>query len=238
MNKAIFLVIMLAVMAGFSNYSHSEPLRAGLNEAGRIPYSFSKDVNERGIYYEILNAIGSVTGDQFYFVYAPPKRIMSLFNSGEIDVEIGINPKWREGEPGVYSVPFGKAEDVLVFGAGKKTFYKGPESLNGKRVGTIMGYVYPALEGIVRDDANSEAQMFAKLAAERYDQAVCVKETALYLIKTNSAYKSFEISEPVSSEDIMIRLNPGKKDALDRLNKAIKTLQESGEIQKIYDKYR
>ena len=64
------------------------------------------------------------------------------------------------------------------------------------------------------------------------------KEIAQYWIKVKPEYKNFEIGEIISSDEIMIRVHPSKTNVLERLNKAIKQLKQSGQIERIYTNYK
>ncbi len=69
-----------------------ETLRVAVTEKGKPPLTFPQHSSNTGVYLDILAAIGSITGDTFVFDYYPPKRILYSFDTGKVDMEIGINP--------------------------------------------------------------------------------------------------------------------------------------------------
>lgn len=97
-----------------------ETLTVAVTEHGKPPLTFPQHSSQTGIYLDILAAIGLITGDTFVFDYYPPKRIMFTFVAGKADIEMGINPVWRQSSrvPGEYTIPFAKAEDIVLFSTG------------------------------------------------------------------------------------------------------------------------
>jgi len=223
----------------------SETFVVGFMEDGYPPMFFSKKSHDTGIYKDIYAAISKITGDRFTFAYYPHTRVLYMFEKNRIDIETGVNPAWRKGcnTPGVYTIPFAKLTDVILFRPGKKINVAKPEDLRGRKLGAVRGYVTPgfmslfARNEIIRIDGNSEQQLMRLMANGRLDQMLINKTVALYWMKKNPDYKNFEIGSAVVEVDIMIRLHPAKKHTVDRLNKALKQLVASGEIERIYAMY-
>lgn len=236
---AIFLTGFLALAL------NAETIKVALPVYGRAPFSFPPNSKELGIFPEILNEITKLTGDKFEYTYLPPQRMRTFFDEGKVDVDIGVNPVWRSDSKveSVYSIPFAKAEDVIVFAKGKKISGKDAKAFKGKKIATVRGYIYPGFmkafadQSISRRDVNSESQALKVLAAGRLDQAFIRKDIALYFIKSDPSLKDLEIGETIGSVDISIRLHINKKSALKRINKAISTLKKNGTLKKIYQKY-
>lgn len=225
---------------------NAEKLIVAFSDMGKPPLTFTKASNRKGVYKKLLQAVGKITGDTFIFKYYPPKRIMKRFEQGYIDIEMGINPGWRRSSkvPGHYTIPFSKAENVLVFGQGKKVPVQSAKDLKGKTLGTIRGYYYfgymDAFSSgeIKRDESNDEETILKRIFKGRFDQAIMTKEIAQYWIKVKPKFRTMEIGDTTSSVDIMIRVHPKKKRIIKRFNAAIRQLQKSGKIDKVYSEYR
>ena len=167
--------LLLGILSFLAVNVLAETLIVALTQNGKPPLSFPERSSETGIYQDILVAVGSITGDTFVFNYYPPKRIMFLFEYGRVDIEIGINPVWRQFSkvPGNYTVAFAKAEDIILFAPGKKFSVHGAKDLKGMKVGAVRGYYYPgymeafAKEEIIRIDGNDEEHLLKRLSIGR-----------------------------------------------------------------------
>jgi len=200
---------------------------------------------QTGIYQELLDELGKMTGHRFQVQYFPYARLANKFDLGQIDFEPGVFPGWvrQQKVPGVFSVPFGKVVDVLVFAPGKHFPVRTPMDLSGRTLGLVRGYAYPDLRdlfasGVVhRSDAVSETQLPAMLAAGRMDQILINKAVAQYSMLQVPRYREFVFGDVVGSFDVSMRVHPSKKAALPTLDDAIVAMKRSGAIARIYAEY-
>lgn len=198
-----------------------------------------------GIYQEIFDELGRLTGDRFDVQYYPYPRIGLLFNSGQLDIEPGVYPGWVRNQPtpGLFSVPFGQVIDVMVFAPGKAFPVKRPEDLRGKSVGLVRGYAYPDLVPLIeagqidRRNGLNEAQLLEMLAKSRFDQVVVNKAIVQYSMIKVPEYRYLEIGDAMSTFDVSMRVHPKHEAWLDTLDAAILQLKQQGVIKKIYGKY-
>ena len=198
-----------------------------------------------GIYQDIFDELGKLTGDTFNVQYYPYPRLGLLFNGGQLDIEPGVYPGWVQGQstPGVFSVPFGKVVDVMVFAPGKAFPVARPEDLRGKSVGLVRGYAYPDLRELIdegqldRRNALNEAQLLEMLAKSRFDQIVVNKAIAQYSLAKTPEYRGLEIGDVMSAFDISMRVQPRHEAWVSKLDAAILTLKQRGVIDAIYAKY-
>jgi polar amino acid transport system substrate-binding protein len=201
--------------------------------------------DKTGIYQDIFDELGRLTGDTFSVQYYPYPRIGLLFNSGQLDIEPGVYPGWVQGQstPGIFSVPFGKVVDVMMFAPGKAFPVKRPEDLRGKSVGLVRGYAYPDLRALIetgqidRRNALNEAQLLDMLAKLRFDQIVVNKAIAQYGLARTPEYRHLVIGDVMNSFDVSMRVHPRHGAWLNTLDAAILQLKQKGIIEKIYAKY-
>lgn len=199
----------------------------------------------RGIYQDILDELAKLTGDRFDVQYYPYPRISLLFNEGSLDMEPGVYPGWVQNQPvpGLFSVPFGKVVDVLVFAPHKAFPVKQPEDLRGKSVGMVRGYAYPELIPLIasgqldRRNALNEQQLLDMLARSRFDQVIANKAVAQYNLLQVAEYRRLEIGDVISAYDVSMRVQPRHAAWLDKLDAAIIQLKQQGTIEKIYAAY-
>lgn len=237
LSKAVFLLWSVCSSAG----THAATFEVGF-------YNYPPMMIEQGqtgIYQDILDELGKLTGDTFSVQYYPYPRIGLLFNGGQLDIEPGVYPGWvhHQPTPGMFSVPFGKVVDVMVFAPGKAFPVVRPEDLRGKSVGLVRGYSYPDLRAMIeagqldRRNALNEAQLLEMLAKSRFDQIVVNKAIAQYSLTRTPEYHRLEIGDVMSSFDVSMRVHPRHKAWLDKLDAAILTLKQRGVIEDIYGKY-
>jgi len=241
-NTVIFKCLLLLSVCRFG---FADTFVVALYESGSPPLFFEKSSSKTGIYKDVLTLIGSITGDQFEYKYYPARRAMRIFETAGYDIEPGINPAWREAAEiqGLYTVPFSKANDVIVFRKNETKKSSKPEDLAGERVGTINGFVYPYFSSafnsglVLREDTRTELQLMAMLSRKRLDQILIRKDTAEYRITTDPQFNNLEIGPVIGFVPIMFRFHPDKTDAIERFNKAIERLKDRREIEQIYNRY-
>jgi polar amino acid transport system substrate-binding protein len=181
-----------------------------------------------GIYQELLDELSEMTGHRFQVQYFPYARLANKFDLGQIDL---------------FSVPFGKVVDALVFAPGKHFKISTPRDLSGRTLGLVRGYTYPDLRelfdsgAVHRTDAVSETQLMAMLAAGRIDQILINKAVAQYNILQVPKYRDFVVGDVLGSFDVSMRVHPSKKALLPKLDEAILKMKRSGAIARIYAKY-
>ncbi|MDX5373429.1 MAG: transporter substrate-binding domain-containing protein [Pseudomonadaceae bacterium] len=199
----------------------------------------------RGIYQDIFDELARLTGDRFDVQYYPYPRIGLLFDEGKLDIEPGVYPGWMQGQetPGLFSVPFGKVVDVLVFAPNKAFPVRQPEDLRGKSVGMVRGYAYPELAPLIasgqldRRNGLNEQQLLGMLAKSRFDQIIVNKAIAQYHQLKIPEYRRLEIGDLISSYDVSMRVHPRHAAWLEELDAAIVKLKQQGIIEKIYATY-
>lgn len=199
-----------------------------------------------GIFYDIFDRIGTITGDKFIMLQMPAARAILEFDLGRVDIEPGINPTWRSHakEKGVYSIAYISVDEVIVFRSGEQFNVKIPEDLFGRKVGIVRGFSYPWFEsafmsGDIEQALNmSESLLVKQLLLKRVDQIFISKESIEYMKKNDPVLSELMVGDIVSSVEVMMRVHPTKSELLPRLNKALKQMINDKSIEKIFTKYK
>lgn len=157
----------------------------GFGDFNEAPYGIVHNGElQGGVQFELGNALASQLGRRAVFRHLPRNRISQELISGGIDLYCLAAPTFY---PNFSTASFTQTlftdTDVILFAAN----HQGPvglEGLSGKRVGTVLGYLYPpSLEylftnGIaVREDARNAEANIRKLTAGRID-AIIIPEVA------------------------------------------------------------
>ena len=209
-----------------------------------FPPYMSSDT-QTGIYHDIFESISRDTGYTFEIEYYPSTRLKMNFENNVIDIEPGVNPAWRKDSkvPGLYTIPFAKSVDVVIFRPGQQIPVDGPESLKGRTIGVVRGYVYPGFTDsftnneIIRADLTDEPQLLKFFIAGQIDQIFINRAVVQYWLQKKTPEHHYIMGDIIGDVEVMMRVHPSKKQALERLNKSIEKLSTSGEIEKIYKKY-
>ncbi|WDE06944.1 transporter substrate-binding domain-containing protein [Thalassomonas viridans] len=210
------------------------------------PYIMKKQGKRQGITIDLFALLAKHTGHKFILHEAPVARAMREFDLGRIDIEPGVTPAWRKHRPvpGLYSIVYEDAIDVIVF-MGKNRFKVNEVSdLYGKTIGVVRGYSYPGFdqafaEGKIKKVENSiEEHLLKQLAFGRIDQIFLGYRTALYFKKQGGIYKDLAIGDVVGRNSISLRVHPSKAYLLPGINAALQKMLDSGEVQAIFDKYQ
>ena len=240
--RFVLLFCCLSVMAIISSSIQAATFKVGFYNH---PPFMSRD-SQTGIYHDIFDSIARETGYTFEIEYYPSSRLRVNFENNLIDIEPGINPIWRQDSkvPGHYTIAFARTVDVVLFRPGQLIPVHGPESLEGKTVGAIRGYFYPGFmdsfdsNKIIRADLTDEPQLLNFLVAGRVNQIFINKAVAQYWLLKNDSYRNYIIGDVIGDVEVMMRVHPSKIKELKQLNKALKKLSTSGEIDKIYKTYQ
>ena len=210
------------------------------------PYSMKKQGKRQGIIIDLFTLLAKYTPHEFVLREAPVARGMREFDLGRVDIEPGVTPAWRKHRavPGLYSIVYDEAMDVIVFKEENRFKLKQVSDLYGKTIGVVRGYSYPGYDqafasGKIKKVENSiEEHLLKQVATGRLRQIFMGYRTALYFKKLGGAYKDLAIGDVVGRSSISLRLHPNKADLLPDINAALQKMLDSGEIQAIFDKYK
>lgn len=240
--KVLFCIALLII----SSVSSADTYKVMLYSPNNPPYIIFEGDKEVGIFIDIFTEIGKITGDKFEFVHLPIARALLEFDKGNVDIEPGVNPNWRQHLKviGQYSVSYAQSDEVIVFSPGNKIEVNGPADLMNEIVGIVRGFSYPdydaafSTDSIIRINNVSQTHLLEQLLKKRFKQIFVGLNTILYFQKVYPEYQSIEIGNVVDSQSVMMRVHPDKAELMPRLNKALETLMLNKEIEKIYARYR
>lgn len=244
LNNVKLAIIVLA--STFSQASVADTLRVMLHTGSFPPYFFDEDDSRTGTIKDIFNAISQETGDTIEYVRVPFNRALHMFETGDIHIEPMTNPAYR-GEssvPGIYSIPFAVADEIILFNKESYKQVDSQEDLLGETIGVVKGYYYPKYTPYFEDGrigsypVKNENKLIQLLVAGRLSQGLINKDFAQYQVTRQHLEDKAVLGQPYHSLDMMIRFHPTKEAAVTRFNKAILKLKEKGIINGIYDKYR
>ncbi|WP_462173610.1 substrate-binding periplasmic protein [Pseudoalteromonas xiamenensis] len=211
------------------------------------PYSFESNSQFSGLFVDIFDEISAQTGLCFEYLPVSVARGQRLFEKGEIDIEPGVSPTWRQEStnPGIYSYFYARSREIILARVGP--VLTSPEQLYGQVMGRVRGYRYGAFEvhfnrenetdKITVYDNTSERELLAQLYHQRFNYMMVGDITADYYKLTQPEYRGFQEVYEISNLPVAMRLQPHLSQLRDTLNRVLEKMVESGDVARIYAQY-
>lgn len=256
MNISKYVVWVVVCGLFHSSLAGAVSLSVGLIEGGRAPYFMKATDNlpERGIYIDVLHEIAAQTGLSFQFKYYPQARLRAYMKHGILDVEPGIDPLWRtaEGEESasVYSDVILNSDEVMVYNP--KEFMLPPDldDFKSLQLCTLLGFNFfykdkdkDAERGlyaehnldtsVVNPNVVRENQLLKLVELGRCDYAIF----PIDVIRKKVKLHGLEMTKPVATYQLRIRLHRDRILYLEAINNAIANMKKTGKLQAIIDSY-
>lgn len=238
--KLIVLAFSVLSAVSFSLFAEPKPiLKYNLNGSSTwVPYYIKNGGNKPGILREFIPRMLDKAGIEGQVLEFPPRRTNQALQRRQLDFDI-VSPSWFENDQisddFVASIPFLPIKEYVVTLAGKSSAWAQTHQLHGKRIGTVMGYIYPNTHTFTRVDFGSERELVRALDKKRVDAAIIGDLPALYWAK------QFDISIALASihsdGELVIRLHKSQQALLPQINQSLQYFIESGEIDAIVAKY-
>jgi polar amino acid transport system substrate-binding protein len=208
----------------------------------------SKD-GSNGILMDVLRAVTGPLGCTVTTIRLPDKRGWDMLEHGGVDVYASAK-EWTEApDRFLWTDPFMPNDDVLVYRAGAPQIYSGPESLHGKTVACIKGFVYPALEGgfashlITRIDAPSPEAMLELVLLGRADAALVNRTEIRWIFRTKKYLESHRFrvdTQPVDRAFFRFLFPRGRgwEPMVEQFNRRLRAMRQDGTLKTILGRYR
>ncbi|OIQ50342.1 Bacterial extracellular solute-binding protein, family 3 [Pseudodesulfovibrio hydrargyri] len=245
------LLIESAGMAGVVPTAAEERSMVMFIAYADVPPYYIDDSEGRGngILMDVLRAVTGPLNCTVTSMRLPDKRGWEMLEHGGVDVYASAREWIGNPDRFLWTDPFMPNDDVLIYRAGSPQIYSGPESLYGKTVACIKGFVYPTLEGhfgpgrIMRIDATSPEAMLELLVRGRAD-AVLVNHTEIrWIFRTSREHEPhrFRIdAQPVDRALIRFLFPRGRgwEPMVGQFNRRLHAMRKDGSLNAILDRYK
>ena len=191
-----------------------------------------------GIDADIARAIADQMGMELEIQDMAFDSLIPAIQSGKADfAAAGMTVNEERLRNVDFTETYAEAAQVIIVKEGSAI--AAPADLTGKKIGVQTG----TTGDIYADDVeNAEVQRFNKgmeavmaLTQDKLDAVIIDREPAKVFVKENEGLKILD--EAFTEEEYAIAIKKGNTELLEKMNAAIKELKESGELQKIVDKY-
>lgn len=231
-----------------SDTSLEDLQEAGVMRVGMCPeYPPFETINEsgeiEGFDVDLANAIAEKLGVETEFVNTPYEGLIAGLQNDDFDIIMsGMSPEEADAADEILCVTenyYSVAEVILT----KDSSIKSKEDLEGKTVGSHAGstseYAVQSLldEGITLNSApyNRHSEAFADLQNGNIDAQVVEETWAKEKVQDGDGITIVE--EPINSINVAGVIGNGKKEFTEAFDKALDELIESGEYDKIVEKW-
>ena len=202
------------------------------------PYEYHENDTIVGIDADIARAVAEQMGVELEIQDMAFDSLIPAIQSGKADfAAAGMTVDEDRLKNVDFTDTYAQAAQVII--VKKDSPIASPDELTGKKIGVQTG---TAGDIYASDIENAEVQRFNKgmeavmaLNQGKIDAVVIDREPAKVFVKENEGLKILD--EAFTEEEYAIAVKKGNTELLEKMNAAIKELKESGELQKIVDKY-
>ena len=217
-------------------------LRWGGDTEGGAPYMFwdPKDQNRLiGYEVEIIEAVAARLGRRAVFVQNGWDNLIPGLNRGLYDVTIdGLEITPEHSEAVNFSIPYYRTFMQLAVRKGTS----GIETLDDCR-GRVVGTLKQSLAFFTLEEAGvsdirtyeDEINAYADLENGRLDAALFDDPIAMYYAGFNPNIEF--VGRPIGKMEYGIAVRKGDDELLARVNEAVASLRDSGELRRIYERW-
>jgi len=204
------------------------------------PFEYMDNNKIIGIDVDIVNEIAKDMGKPVEIKNMEFDSVIPAITTGKDDLGVAGLSKTPDREKSVdFSVPYYTAQNVIIIKA-SNTAVLGKDSLKGKKIAVQKGTTGDDIATGITGDANvvrfpASTDAITDLKDGKVDAVIIDSFPAQTFVKQNTDLKI--VGNPFSSEQYCIAVKKGNKTLLEQVNKAIKSMQASGMIDKITKKY-
>jgi polar amino acid transport system substrate-binding protein len=242
MKRSILLGTLLALTLAYPALAATIVFAVSTGSA--MPMTgFRKDILVDGLLKDFGDALARELAMTARYVTLPRKRVEAALRAGQADLLCDLRPEWLDSKDWLWTETVFSNNMIIVSRADTRSLAR-LSDLDGERVGTLIGYRYPEMEGRMdskfeRDDGATDDVNTNKLLNGRFRYMV---SNSLYY---NYQRKVHPAAERLNADVFNIRpfdtycaLSPQGRIDLNQVNRAIQTLRARGHIQQIYNRYR
>lgn len=240
------LIISFLLIIAMATQVYAEQIEINVNN-NKPPKVWGEGEAVQGILVDILKLTEQELGTSFKFKAAPWARTYQNSVRGKGGI-VGISVTDERLKIFDFSAPLYYDDVVLVVKKGKEFTFNEYPDLKGKKVGLCRGCSFgPAEEAkkyFISEEDNGAISRLKKLLAGRLDAAIVNPGAyALKRICNEDPALNFEdfsiLSKPLTSDPNYLAFSKdlNQKPFLEKFNKILKQKLDSGEVQKIIDKY-
>lgn len=246
MFKKTLLALALSVSAAaLSTQAFAETLKVGTHPTF-APFEFSdQDGNVIGFDLDVIKAIAKANGDEIQIESMPFDGLIPSLLTGNIDVIIsGMTITDARKRRVLFTDGYYDSNLSYLIKKDKADVYTSAEALKGKTVCVQIGTTGHAFADTITPGnvkaLNNESDAILELSNGGCEAVINDRPVNLYYLKKSNLDTLVDVVDPKFKENVDsfgIAVRKGNNELLEKLNKGLKDLQASGELDKIHVKW-
>lgn len=239
----------VVVFSSFFNLVHA-------NQTVNIAYGeykpyLSQNLPEHGVFNQIVKQSFALEGITANFKSMSASKIFRLIKSGEINASVGWTPNEQRRNFADFSVPIFSSDVVLFYRKDNPVHWRELSSVDPAIIGATKTYYYGEQFELAKKQgrikvqvANSDKINFKKLIGNRIDAFPIALDVGRDMLKRKFSKHQSKVlafsSEKLYSEPIALMFSKKiatNKKLLASFNRGFSKLKESGDYQKILEKF-
>ena len=202
------------------------------------PYELKEEGEIVGFDVDMMRAVCDILGKELVIDDMAFDSVIAAVDSGKADVGVaGMTVTEDRLENVDFSDTYAHATQVVI--VKEDSDIASPDDLEGKKIGVQLGTTGDIYAGDIKDATveryNKGFEAVQALTQDKIDAVVIDGEPAKVFVKENEGLKMLD--EAFTEEDYAIAVAKGNDELLDKINTALGELKDSGELDKIVDKY-
>lgn len=235
---ALTALMACSIMACGGSNNEKTPTLVMATNAEFPPYEFWDGNEIVGIDVEIAGAIAEKLGMELKIEDMDFNAILGAVSSGKADIgAAGMTVRPDRLESVNFTDTYAKAAQVVIVKEGSEI--KTPADLEGKEVGVQLGTtgdIYAEdIVDVKIERYNKGFEAIQALAQDKIDAVIIDREPAKVFVAETEGLTMLD--EAYTEEEYAIAIAKDNDELLEKINKALNELKDSGELQKIVDKY-
>lgn len=246
MFKKTLLALALSVSAAaLSTQAFAETLKVGTHPTF-APFEFSdQEGNVIGFDLDVIKAIAKANGDEIQIESMPFDGLIPSLLTGNIDVIIsGMTITDARKKRVLFTDGYYESNLSYLIKKDKADVYTSAEALKGKTVCVQIGTTGHAFADTITPGnvkaLNNESDAILELSNGGCEAVINDRPVNLYYLKKSNLDTLVDVVDPKFKENVDlfgIAVRKGNNELLEKLNKGLKELQASGELDKIHVKW-
>lgn len=246
MFKKTLLALALSVSAAaLSTQAFAETLKVGTHPTF-APFEFSdQEGNVIGFDLDVIKAIAKANGDEIQIESMPFDGLIPSLLTGNIDVIIsGMTITDARKKRVLFTDGYYDSNLSYLIKKDKADVYTYAEALKGKTVCVQIGTTGHAFADTITPGnvkaLNNESDAILELSNGGCEAVINDRPVNLYYLKKSNLDTLVDVVDPKFKENVDsfgIAVRKGNNELLEKLNKGLKDLQASGELDKIHVKW-
>ncbi|ORL66816.1 substrate-binding periplasmic protein [Pseudomonas putida] len=238
-------VLLILIFWASHSLAQQPVLRFSVAESWSMPLiRLEQGQPVEGILFDLMQALAREAGVRPRYHLMARLRLKQAMDNGDIDVRCYVTPQWFSERFAnfVWSVPLLRQSDLLVGSPGTHRPTQA-DQLVQQPVGTVLGYSYPALEGLFaqgklhREDSRNQLLVLQKLQAGRYRHAVSNALSLHWFNRQQPPAGQLPALAVLEEQDLhcMVRDDPAIPTR--PILEALARMKRSGQIDRIVQRY-